>query len=65
MQVSEFIAVRAWLGRAAVTTRSPERAPLHGGTGKEDVQAVVITYHPEKLPANLPLLQELTALTIG
>lgn len=53
------------VGRAAVTTQSPERAPLHSGTKKEDVQAVIITYHPDKLPTNSALLQELAGLTVG
>lgn len=64
-QVSEFVRVRAWLGRAAVTTPSPERAPLRSGMGKEDIQAAVIMYLPEKLPTNPALRQELAGLTVG
>lgn len=64
-QVSQPTAICAWLGRAVVTTRSPERVPVCCGTGQEDVQAVVTGHCAEKLPLDTVLPQELTTLTSG
>lgn len=65
VQVSKLTAVRAWLGRAVVRTRSPGRAPVRCGTGQEDVQAVGTGHCAEKLPPDAVLPQELTALISG